>query len=83
MRTILMAFLFSTLGISASASFEPAFIDKDGVKWSAPFSEPASNGCIGPNGTSAREFCSKYIRTAKDSQAQALCESIGARLPTR
>ncbi len=73
---------FFVTTVSYAQTFQTAFNDKDGVRWSEELPGRHTNGCVGPDGTLNEIFCSKRIYTGKDSAAQGECLKVGARLAT-
>lgn len=77
---MLSLFLFFT---SAHAEvFTPAFVDSKGFEWSRKLEGRYSNGCITSDGRMHWQACSPRIESAQDSSAFAICQELGASLPT-
>jgi hypothetical protein len=74
--------LFSATSFADNQAFVQAYLDNDGVSWSEPLAQKMPNGCTNSQGTHDPASCSPRNRSGKDSQAQAACETLDARLPT-
>ena len=59
-----------------------SYIDSTGLYWLEKLDDEAKNGCSDKFGNYKTSSCSKTISKGEDSEAQKICESFGARLPT-